>query len=351
MRSIIPRPGDRVCWRLVRAVVIQDRVGPSAAHVTDVVPPRGAHHRAEGQRVLIDVRAVGLSTIDVLQSHGRYQYGETGPFVSGSEVAGVVVEADPQSGYEVGDRVAGIVFWGGLAEQALIAPKYSIRIPDWMTFAQGAATYLNYSTAWYAYFRSGVKRGDTVLVHGAAGGVGTAALDLAATFGIRAIAVVSSDVKAQLAFDCGAADVVRSDGAWLDEVRRLTGGRGVDAVFDPVGGDRFTDSLRSLRIGGILVVIGFVGGSIPEAKVNRLLMRNLTITGISMDSMDTEHPGTLLQVRDAVQKLADDRGIHPFVGAILPLEHSSEALSLLEDRVALGKIVVELTPGSASRTS
>jgi NADPH2:quinone reductase len=325
----------------VQAFVIQTLDGPSAAVVQDVVVPNGAHHRANGQRVLIDVKAVGLSLIDVLQSYGSYQYGMPVPYVGGSEVAGTVVETHPDSGFSVGDRVGGIVFWGGLAEQALIAPDYAVRIPDGMSFGDGAAVYLNYSTAWYAFHRAGVRPGDCVLVHGAAGGVGTALLDLAPVFGVRTIAVVSSDEKELVARARGAHEVVRSDGDWLKEVKALTDGKGVQAVLDPVGGDRFTDSLRSLRIGGIVVVIGFAGGEIPQVKVNRLLLRNLTVTGISMDSMDTERPGTLRMVRDAVQGLLDDGRIHPFVGHRHSMSDAADALRSIEHRTALGKVVVE----------
>lgn len=323
-------------------MVVERLEGPSAVRVREFDAPEGAHHRANGQRVVVDVRAAGLSIIDVLQSRGQYQYGIPAPFVSGSEVSGVVREADSASGFRVGDRVGGIVFWGGLAPEALVAPEYTVRIPDAMSFAEGAAVYLNYSTAWYAYDRSSVRPGDTVLVHGAAGGVGTAVLDLASAFGASVIAVVSSDDKEALARASGATHVVRSDGPWLAEVKALTGGHGVDVVLDPVGGDRFTDSLRALRIGGTLVVIGFVGGSIPSVKVNRLLLRNLTVTGISMDTMDTEEPGTLLRVRDAVQALLDAGRIHPVVGERFPLSRSREALESLERRTALGKVVVEL---------
>jgi NADPH2:quinone reductase len=323
-------------------LVIEDLSGPGAARIRDVEVPVDAHHRAGGRRVLVDVRAAGVSVIDVLQSYGRYQYGVPAPYVSGSEVAGVVVEADEQSGFAVGDRVAGIVFWGGIAERALIAPEYSIRLPDSVSFAEGAAIYLNYSTAWYAYFRGGIRAGGTVLLHGAAGGVGTAVLDLAAEFGARIIAVVSSDEKAEVALERGAAEVVRSDGPWLDEVKRLTDGVGVDVVLDPVGGDRMTDSLRALRIGGTLVVIGFAGGGIPSIPANRLLLRNLTVTGISMDSMDTQYPGTLVHVRDEVQKLVDAGRIHPFIGARFDFENATDALRSIENRQALGKVVVEL---------
>jgi NADPH2:quinone reductase len=328
----------------VRAAVIEELTGPHAVSLREFPVPAGSHERAGGLRVLIDVHAAGLSVIDNLQARGQYQYGTPTPYVVGSEVAGVVAEADPGSGLAAGDRVAGIVFWGGVADQCLVAPEYTVRLPDDMSFVEGAAVYLNYSTAWFAYHRAEVQDGQIVLVQGAAGGVGTAALDLAAAFGARAIAVVSSDEKAEIAERAGAWRVVRSDTDWLARVLELTDGHGVDVVLDPVGGDRFTDSLRSLRIGGTLVVIGFVGGDIPTVKVNRLLLRNLRITGISMDTMDSEHPGTLRLVRDSVQALMDDGRIHPIVGSTYPIERATDALLALEGRGALGKVVVEVLP-------
>lgn len=324
----------------MHAYVISELNGPEALHTAEVPAPTGAHPRAHGQRLLVDVAAVGLSPIDALQARGAYQYGTPTPYVCGSEIAGVVAEADAESGFSVGQRVASIVFWGALAEQCTAPPEYTIALPDDVSFAQGAAVYLNYSTAWYAYHRAGVQPGQTVLIHGAAGGVGAAALDLAAVFGARAIAVVSTDAKATFALQAGADAVVRSTGAWRHEVMELTDGHGVDVVLDPVGGDRMTDSLRSLRIGGTLVVIGFVGGAIPEVRVNRLLLRNLTVTGISMDTMDTEHPGTLVMVRDAVQELLMQGRIHPHVGASFAFADAPEALATVERGQTLGKVVV-----------
>ena len=318
--------------------MILDRLeGPDALRAGDVPEPTGSHERARGQRVLVDVRAAGLSAIDVLQSRGEYQYATPPPYVVGSEVAGVVREADAGTEYMPGDRVAGIVFWGALAERCLIAPEYTIRLPETMSYTEGAALYLNYSTAWYAYHRAGVAPGQTVLLHGAAGGVGAAALDLAEVFGVRVIVVVSTDEKAVFAEEAGAWAAVRTDEARLDRVRELTDGHGVDVVLDPVGGDRFTNSLRALRIGGTIVVIGFVGGSIPQVRMNRLLLRNLTLTGISMDTMDQEHPGTMMMVRNAVQGLLDTGRLHPHVGLKLPFERADEALRRMESATTLGK--------------
>lgn len=325
------------------AVVVERLAGPGAARRRSFPVPQGAHPRADGQRVLVDVHAAGLSPIDALQSRGAYQYGTEPPYVAGSEVAGLVREADPESGLVPGDRVAGVVFWGGLAEQCLIAPRYAVRVPESMPFAEAAAVYLNYSTAWYALHRAGAAAGQTVLVHGAAGGVGAAVLDLAPHFGVKVVAVVSTAAKAEFARGAGAWAVVRSGDDWLAEVRALTDGHGVDVVLDPVGGDRFTDSLRALRVGGILVVIGFVGGSIPELRVNRLLLRNLTVTGISADTMDAEHPGTLARVTGAVQRLLDEGRLHPVIGARLPFDRGADALALVERGEVIGKIVVDLS--------
>jgi NADPH2:quinone reductase len=328
----------------VQAVVVESLSGPSSAVLSDVPEPVGSHERARGRRLLVAVHAAGLSPIDALQSEGAYQYGTPPPYVAGSEVAGVVLEADDDTGFLVGQRVAGIVFWGAMAERCLLAPEYTVALPETMSFAEGVAVYLNYSTAWYAYHRAGVVQGQTVLVHGAAGGVGTAVLDLADRFGARVVAVVSTEEKARVARRYGAWAVVRADSDWLAQVRRLTDGHGVDAVLDPVGGDRFTDSLRALRIGGILVVIGFVGGTIPEVRVNRLLLRNLTVTGISMDTMEKERPGTLLMVRDAVQGLLDGGHVHPWVGERYPLRRGPEALARVAQGTVPGKIVVDVAP-------
>jgi NADPH2:quinone reductase len=326
----------------MRALVVPALDGPASALLADVPEPAEPHPRARGSRVLVEVHAAGLSVIDALQASGAYQYGAPPPYVAGSEIAGVVLEADPESGFVPGDRVGSIVFWGGLAERAVVAPEYTVRLPDDVDFDHGAAVYLNWSTAWYAYERARVQPGQTVLVQGAAGGVGTAALDLAEAFGARAIGVVSSNEKERVARQAGASDVVRSDGPWLDHVRELTGGRGVDVVLDPVGGDRFTDSLRALRVGGTLVVIGFAGGSIPQLRVNRLLLRNLTVTGISMDTMDAEHPGTLVRVRDAVQSLLAEGRIHPLVGARYTFDDAGAALVASGEGRTAGKIVVRV---------
>jgi NADPH2:quinone reductase len=201
---------------------------------------------------------------------------------------------------------------------------------------------LNYHTAYFALKRRGrLREGETVLVHGAAGGVGTATLQVAKGLGARTIAVVSTDAKERVALEAGADDVVRSDGAWKDEARELSGG-GVDVVIDPVGGDRFTDSLRSLREGGRVVVVGFTGGSIPEVRVNRLLLANTEVVGAGWGAYVLAKPELGREIGAALDTLITQGFVAPVVGARFPLERAAEALALIDNRTATGKVVLEL---------
>ena len=326
----------------MRALVVEELVGPDGAQVREVPEPAGSHELSPGERLVIEVHAAAVCFPDLLQTRGRYQHAVPPPFVSGGEVAGIVLEAPAASRFAPGDRVAGLVRRGAIAERAVAPPDWLLRLPEHLSFAEGAAILINYTTAWFALHRAGARPGETVLVQGAAGGVGTAAMQVVPAFGARSIAVVSSDEKERAVRSLGAGEVVRSDGPWLDEVRALTGGRGVEVVLDTVGGERFLDSVRALAIGGRLVVIGFAGGEIPQVKVNRLLLRNLTLTGISLDVFEQEHPGTVRTVVDAVQALVDDGKVRPLVGARVAFEDGAEALRLLERRAAIGKVVVDV---------
>jgi NADPH:quinone reductase len=328
----------------MRAIQITELSGPDEAlALVDIPEPEPSHPATPGRGVLVEVHAAGVSFPEVLQTRGEYQLKPPLPFVPGSEVGGVVRTASAGAAVKPGDRVAAFCMLGGWAEAAVAPEHFCFKLSDELDYGQGAALILNYHTAYFALkLRGRIAAGEWVLVHGAAGGVGTAALDLLRALGVRAIAVVSSDEKARVARAMGAGEVVRSTGDWLAEVRELTEGRGVDVVLDPVGGDRFTDSLRALDQAGRLVVIGFTGGSIPTVKVNRLLLRNLTVLGIGLDPMDQRFPGTVRRIGDAVAALAEDGRIHPLVGRRLPLAEGAEALRVLDRREALGKVVVDV---------
>jgi NADPH2:quinone reductase len=224
-----------------------------------------------------------------------------------------------------------------------VAPEFfTFPLHPELDFAQGAALVLNYHTAYFSLvMRGGLRAGETVLVHGAAGGVGTAALQVAKGLGASTIALVSSEEKEQVAREAGAEEVVRVEEGWKDRVLELSGG-GVDVVLDPVGGDRFTDSLRSLREDGRLVVVGFTGGSIPEVRVNRLLLKNLSVVGAGWGAYVLGKPQLNRDIGAAVGKLVDDGFLRPIVGGRFPFGRAAGALKMLDERRATGKVVLEV---------
>jgi NADPH2:quinone reductase len=322
---------------------ITELTGPvTALKPSDVPEPEPSHMLTPGSGVVVDVRAAGVSFPEVLQTRGEYQLKPPLPFVPGSEVAGVVRTAPEGAGVAPGDRVAAFCGLGGFAEVAVAPEFFSFALPDELDFAQGAGLVLNYHTAYFALrLRGQLREGETVLVHGGAGGVGTAAIQVAKGLGARTIAVVSTDDKARVARTAGADEVVCSDGPWKDQAKELSDG-GVDVVLDPVGGDRFTDSLRSLREGGRVVVVGFTGGSIPEVRVNRLLLNNTEVIGAGWGAYVMGKPGVVREIGEGIAGLIEGGSVRPVVGARFPLQRAGEALELIDQRGATGKVVLEL---------
>jgi NADPH:quinone reductase len=327
----------------MRALQITELSGPdSALRIVDLPEPEASHPMTPGEGVVVEVRAAGVSFPEVLQTRGEYQVKPDLPFVPGSEVGGIVRGASPGAGFAPGDRVAAFCMLGGFAEVAVAPPWMTFALSDELDFAQGAALILNYHTAYFALkLRGRLSEGETVLVHGAAGGVGTASLQVAKGLGARTIAVVSSDEKERVARDAGADEVVRSDGPWKDQAKELSGG-GVDVVLDPVGGDRFTDSLRSLRERGRAVVVGFTGGSIPEVRVNRLLLNNIEVVGAGWGAYAMGKPDRNREIGAGVARLADAGFVRPIVGDRFPFERAVDALKAIDERRATGKVVLEL---------
>jgi NADPH2:quinone reductase len=230
-----------------------------------------------------------------------------------------------------------------MAEVVALPADRVFKLPDSVSFEAGAGLLFNDLTMHCALRTRGrLASGETVLVHGAAGGIGTSTLRLAPAFGAgRVIAVVSSEAKADVARAAGASDVVLADG-FKDAVKELTGGRGVDIVVDPVGGDRFTDSLRSLAPGGRLLVVGFTGGEIPTVKVNRLLLNNVDAVGVGWGAWAATHPGYLLEQWGELEPLLASGTVSAPEPVVYPLERAGDAIASLEERTAAGKVVVKV---------
>src|SRR3954464_3373287 len=318
----------------MRAVQITELSGPDTAlELVDVPEPEPSLMLTPGSGVLVDVHSAGVSFPEVLQTRGQYQVKPDLPFVPGSEVGGIARDS--------GKRVAALCMLGGFAEVA-VAPEHLVfELPNELDFAQGASLVLNYHTAYFSLVTRGrLREGETVLVHGAAGGVGTATLQVARGLGARTIAVVSTDEKASFARGAGADETVLVDG-FKDAVRDLTGGRGVDAVVDVVGGDLFTDSLRCLGEQGRLLVVGFTSGQgIPEVKVNRLLLNNVDVRGVGWGAFAMTKPTYLREQWDLLMPMLESGAIRPPIGATYDLDGFPRALQDLADRRALGKSVV-----------
>jgi NADPH2:quinone reductase len=330
----------------MRAIQIVEESGPdSALALVELPEPEPSHMLTPGAGVLVEVHAAGVSFPELLQTRGQYQMKPPLPFVPGSEVGGVVLSAPDGAAVKPGDRVAAFCALGGFAETAVAPEFFTFPLAAELDFAQGAALILNYHTAYFALLLRGrLAAGETVLVHGAAGGVGTASLQVAKGLGAKTIALVSSDAKKAVAERAGADHTLLLGEGWKDAVLELSGG-GVDMVLDPVGGDRFTDSLRSLREGGRLVVVGFTGGSIPEVRVNRLLLRNTEVVGAGWGAYVMGKPDLNREIGAAVNGMVDAGFIRPIVGERFPLERAAEALRTLDERRATGKIVLDVRGG------
>lgn len=316
----------------MRAIQIARLDGPESVELLEVDLP------ADAGMVTIEVRAAGVAFPEVLQTRGLYQLQPELPFIPGAEVAGIVMDAPVDAAVSRGDRVVALCGLGGFAERVHARPDLTFALPDSVGFEAGAAFLFNYATVYFGLLeRGGLQPGETVLVHGAAGGIGTAAIQLSKTFGAaRVIAVVSDEQKGEIARAAGADEVVLAEG-FKDAV-----GRSVDVVVDPVGGDRFTDSLRTLREHGRLLVIGFAAGDIPVVKVNRLLLTNVSVIGVGWGAYSIPKPGHVASQWQAMLPHLESGALRPILGPTFPLARASEALMCLDRRASTGKVI--LTP-------
>ena len=322
----------------MRAIRVTTLGGPESLELVDIDEPE-----ADGG-IVVDVHAAGVAFPDALLTRGLYQYRPELPFTLGAELAGVVRSAPQGAHVKPGDRVLGLTMIGGaMAETAVLSADRVFPLPDDISFEAGAGLLFNDLTVFFALTaRARLAKGETVLVHGAAGGIGTSTLRIAPALGAsRVIAVVSTEEKKDVARAAGATDVVLADG-FKDAVAELTGGRGVDIVMDPVGGDRFTDSLRSLAPAGRLLVVGFTGGEIPTVKVNRLLLNNVDVVGVGWGAWTLTHPDSLAQQWNGLAGLLKSGKLAVPQPDVYPLDRAAEAVAALENRTARGKIVVRV---------
>ena len=309
--QILPWRGDR---------------GQSSRMFCDVLTPDGRPAPADPRLVTIEVRAAGVAFPELLQTRGLYQMKPDLPFVPGAEVAGVVTAAPEGSGFAAGDRVAALTMLGGFAEVAQAQPDLTFHLPDEVGFEAGAAFTFNYATVYFALLERGhLAEGETVLVHGAAGGIGTAAIQMAKAFGAgKVIGVVSTEAKGEIARAAGADEVVLADG-FLDAVGKAS----VDVVVDPVGGDRFTDSIRALGQEGRILVIGFASGKRQEARLNHALVKNYSILGLHWSLYQQHDPQSVLDAHAELVRLADAGQVAPLVAETYDFADTPAALARL----------------------
>jgi NADPH2:quinone reductase len=320
----------------VKALVAQELSGPSGLVYADV------DDLADDGMVIVDVGAAGVSFPDLLLIKGEYQLKLDPPFIPGTEVAGVVRSAPADSGFAAGQRVTGLSMLGAWAERVALPPASVLPTPDGID--DGAAVCLlgNYYTMYFALVRrAALRAGETVLVLGSAGGVGTAAIQIAKALGAKVIAMVHRPGAMKFVESLGADVVLPLTDGWAQAVREHTDGRGVDVVVDPVGGEVFDDAIRVLATEGRLLVLGFAsGGGIPTVKVNRLLLRNVSVVGVGLGEFINRTPGAQVEIGAGLGKLVE-AGLRPPPPVRYPLSEGRAALESLADGGIKGKVVLE----------
>ena len=322
----------------MRAVVVDRWMQPSELRVSEVPEPKllpGA--------LALSVEAAGCNFFDILMVQGKYQLKPPFPFVPGAEVAGVVdAVGDDVTGFRPGDRVLASCGLGGFAERAVVPARAAHAMPPGMSFPEGAALPIIYPTAYAGLVHRGrLQPGETLLVHAAAGGVGLAAVQIGKALGARVIATAGGPDKLEVARRAGAdvlIDYGRED--FVARVKEATGGRGADVIYDSVGGDVFEGSLKCIAWNGRLVVIGFAGGTIPSVAANRILLKNIEVTGLHWGAYAQHQPEAIPEVFRALFALYEQGRIRPVVFRSYPLEEAAQALADLGSRKTWGKVVL-----------
>ncbi|WP_433885649.1 NADPH:quinone oxidoreductase family protein [Pseudomonas vranovensis] len=295
--------------------------------------------------ILLDVQAAGVNFPDTLIIEGKYQFQPPLPFSPGGEAAGVVSAAGEKAGnLKVGDRVMALTGWGSFAEQVAVPAYNVLPIPAQMDFTTAAAFGMTYGTSMHALSQRGqLKAGETLLVLGASGGVGLAAVEIGKAMGARVIAAASSAEKLAVAKAAGADELINySETSLKDEIKRLTGGNGADVIYDPVGGDLFDQAVRGIAWNGRLLVVGFASGRIPELPVNLALLKGAAVLGVFWGAFAQRQPADNAANFQQLFAWFAEGKLKPLVSQTFPLAEAGAAIEMLGQRKAVGKLVVTM---------
>ena len=323
----------------MRAVRVHELTGPTALRLDDDAPEPSVGP----SDVLIEVRGVGVNFPDVLQTYGKYQFKPALPFSPGGEVSGVVAAIGARvTSVAVGDRVAATVIHGAYAERIAVPEPTVVKLPDAVGFEVGAATLLTYATTYHALVdRAAIKPKETLLVLGAAGGVGIAAVELGAKLGARVIAAASTDDKLAFCRAHGAAETINYTTEDLKERVKALAPAGVDVIYDPVGGALAEPALRSIGWNGRYLVVGFAAGDIPKIPLNLVLLKGCQIVGVFWGQFVMRDAARNRANADQIFAWVADGTLTPHVDAVMPFTEATQALQRLERREVKGKLVLK----------
>ena len=322
----------------MKAIVCHELTGPAALRLEEVAEPRPG----PGQ-VCVRVRACGVNFADSLITRGQYQVQPQPPFSPGFEVAGEVSElGDGVTGFQVGDRVIAMTPHGGYAEQVVVGVNRCVAMPAAMPDAHGAAFPVVFGTSHVAlWHRARLRAGETLVVHGASGGVGLTAVAIGKQLGARVIATASGPEKLEIARQHGADELIDSHTEDVRaRIKELTDGRGADVVYDPVGGELFAASLSGIAFEGRILVIGFAGGTVPQIPANHLLVKNVDVIGLNWPAYAERNPQVMTESFRTLLRWYLEGAIQPYVSAIYRLERAVDALQQVVARKSTGKVVI-----------
>jgi NADPH2:quinone reductase len=323
----------------MKAVLCKAYGPPESLVLEEVAPPP---LREDGVRIA--VHAAGVNFPDILIIQGKYQFKPEFPFSPGGEVSGRVVEVGAKVGHvRAGDRVMAGMTYGGFAEEVVAPAGRVMKLPDWLDLTVAAGIGLTYGTSYYALKdRAELKPGETLLVHGAAGGVGLAAVELGKAMGARVIATAGGAAKLKAVAEHGADETIDYTHGFRDRVRELTGGNGADVIYDPVGGDVFDQSLRCIAWGGRLLVVGFASGRIPEAPANLALLKGCSVVGVFWGSWIQRDPRPNAENFKQIFAWMKEGRLRPHISHRFPLARAADAINALIERKVIGKAIVEI---------